>query len=141
MHNIVRAQTGPGEVIWQQNHHGVYRSVDGGRSWSDRTAGLPSTFGFPIAVDPADPDTAWVIPLNGDTEGRYPPDASAAVWTTTDGGASWARKGAGLPQQACFFTVLRQAMAVAPGPDGAAAVLAFGTNTGSIFLSDDGGES
>lgn len=142
VHNIARAPTGPGDVMWQQNHHGVYRSADGGRSWSDRTAGLPSTFGFPVAVDPADPDTAWVIPLNGDIEGRYPPDASAAVWKTSDGGASWARKGAGLPQQACFFTVLRQAMAVAPGPDAAAAaVLAFGTNTGSIFLSDDGGES
>jgi hypothetical protein len=140
VHNIARAPSAAGDVMWQQNHHGVYRSADGGRSWTDCTAGLPSTFGFPVAVHPEDPDTAWVLPLNGDTAGRYPPNASAAVWKTIDGGATWARKGAGLPQSGCFFTVLRQGMAVAAATDGAA-VLAFGTNTGSVFLSSDAGES
>jgi photosystem II stability/assembly factor-like uncharacterized protein len=132
VHSLARAD---GDRMWQQNHHGVYRSADGGRSWRDVSAGLPSRFGFPVAVDPEDPDTAWVIPLNGDTQGRFPPGAAAAVWKTTDGGATWVRHGAGLPQSGCFFTVLRQAMAVAPGG------LAFGTNTGSVFVSRDGGES
>ena len=136
VHNLVRAPAAPGDVLWQQNHHGVYRSADGGRSWTDVSEGLPSRFGFPIGVHPADPDTAWVLPLNGDTEGRYPPGASAAVWKTTDAGRTWVRKGQGLPQSGCFFTVLRQAMAV--GPD---AAVAFGTNTGSIFLSEDAGDT
>lgn len=136
VHNLVRAPGAPGDVMWQQNHHGVYRSADGGRSWTDVSAGLPSRFGFPMGVHPDDPDTAWVLPLNGDTEGRFPPDASAAVWKTVDGGRNWVRKGAGLPQKGCFFTVLRQGMAV--GPD---ASVAFGTNTGSVFLSLDAGES
>lgn len=57
---------------------GVWRSADGGRSWEDITAGLPSTFGFPIRVHPHDPDTIWTLPLNGDTDGRYPPGAAAA---------------------------------------------------------------
>jgi hypothetical protein len=34
--------------------------------------GLPSTFGFPIAVHPHDPDTIWVVPLNGDSAGTLP---------------------------------------------------------------------
>lgn len=136
VHNLVRAPGAPGDVMWQQNHHGVYRSADGGRSWTDVSAGLPSRFGFPMGVHPDDPDTAWVLPLNGDTEGRFPPDASAAVWKTVDGGRSWARKGAGLPQKGCFFTVLRQGMAV-----GSDASVAFGTNTGSVFLSSDAGET
>jgi photosystem II stability/assembly factor-like uncharacterized protein len=136
VHNLVRAPGAVGDVMWQQNHHGVYRSADGGRSWTDQSAGLPSRFGFPVAVHPDDPDTAWVLPLNGDTLGRYPPDAAAAVWKTTDGGQTWTRKGQGLPQVACFFTVLRQAMSVSPQAE-----LAFGTNTGSVFLSRDAGET
>ena len=48
---------GADDVLYQQNHHGVWRSVDGGRNWDDITQGLPSTFGFPIRVHPRDPDT------------------------------------------------------------------------------------
>lgn len=76
VHNIVRAPGAP-HVMYQQNHHGVFRSPDGGRSWQAAGEGLPSTFGFPIAVDPGDPMTLWVLPLNGDTQGRFPPDAAA----------------------------------------------------------------
>jgi hypothetical protein len=88
VHNMQRA-AGPGEVIYQQNHHGVFRSPDGGRTWNDISAGLPSTFGFPIATHPRDNSTVWTLPLNGDMAGRYPPDASAAVWRTRDGGKEW----------------------------------------------------
>ena len=135
VHNMVRA-TGTPDLMYQQNHHGVFRSQDGGRSWQDISAGLPSTFGFPIAVHPQDPMKIWTLPLNGDSAGRFPPGASAAVWHSRDGGETWTRQGKGLPQENCFFTVLRQAMAT----DRAGGVY-FGTNTGSIFASQDGGES
>ncbi|MEO1197724.1 MAG: hypothetical protein AAFX39_00620 [Pseudomonadota bacterium] len=140
VHNMVRAAVpkSDGDLLYQQNHHGVFRSADGGRSWSEITAGLPSTFGFPIAVHPDDPKTIWVVPLNGDSLGRYPPDAAAAVWRSRDGGETWQAARTGLPQENCFFTVLRQAMAVDHGnPVG----VYFGTNSGSIFASADEGES
>ncbi|MEC3859850.1 exo-alpha-sialidase [Mesobacterium sp. TK19101] len=137
VHNVVRAP-GRGDLLYQQNHHGVFRSADGGRNWDDMTEGLPSTFGFPIAVHPTDPQTIWTFPLNGDTEGRFPPGASAAVWKSTDGGQSWQDCRAGLPQSGCFFTVLRQAMTTdrqsSPG-------VYFGTNSGSVFASTDGGDN
>jgi photosystem II stability/assembly factor-like uncharacterized protein len=137
VHNMVRA-SGAGDLLYQQNHHGVWRSSDGGRSWEDITDGLPTTFGFPIAAHPRDGKSIWTLPLNGDSAGRYPPDAAAAVWKSEDGGASWRACRAGLPQQACFFTVLRQAMAT-DGLDPAGVY--FGTNTGSVFASKDEGET
>jgi photosystem II stability/assembly factor-like uncharacterized protein len=137
VHNIVRAP-GRADLLYQQNHHGVWRSSDGGRSWDDITSGLPSTFGFPIRVHPRDPGVIWTLPLNGDAAGRYPPDAAAAVWKSTDGGDSWQARRTGLPQEACFFTVLRQAMAV-DGDDPAGVY--FGTNSGSVFASFDEGDS
>ncbi|MDE3239731.1 MAG: exo-alpha-sialidase [Paracoccaceae bacterium] len=135
VHNMARAA---GDLIYQQNHHGVFRSPDGGRSWEAAGAGLPSTFGFPIAVHPHDPQTVWVLPLNGDMAGRFPPDAAAAVWRSRDGGATWQAQRQGLPQRGCFFTVLRQAMATdRADPAG----VYFGTNSGSVFASRDEGET
>ena len=137
VHNMMRAP-GAGDLLYQQNHHGVWKSGDGGRSWDDLTEGLPSTFGFPIRVHPRDPRMIWTIPLNSDSDGRYPPDAAAAVWKSMDGGANWAAKREGLPQTACFFTVLRQAMS---GDTSDPAGLYFGTNSGAVFASVDEGES
>jgi photosystem II stability/assembly factor-like uncharacterized protein len=137
VHNMMRAP-GSNDRLYQQNHHGVWRSADGGRSWENITEGLPSTFGFAIRVHPRDPDTIWTLPLNGDIAGRYPPDAAAAVWRSRDGGRSWEARRDGLPQTACFFTVLRQAMA---GDARDPAGVYFGTNSGSIFASVDEGET
>ncbi|MXU65181.1 WD40/YVTN/BNR-like repeat-containing protein [Oceanomicrobium pacificus] len=134
VHNLVRA-TGAGDRLYQQNHFGTYRSSDGGRNWQSIETGLPSTFGFPIAVDPDDADRVYVFPLNGDSIGRYPPDARAALWRSDDGGESWSDCRDGLPAENCFFTVLRQAMTSVPGG------VAFGTNTGSVFLTRDRGAS
>lgn len=137
VHNMMRAP-GSSDLLYQQNHHGVWRSADGGRSWDDITSGLPSTFGFPICVHPRESNTIWTLPLNSDSGGRYPPDAAAAVWRSRDGGESWKDMRAGLPQESCFFTVLRQAMA---RDERDPAGVYFGTNTGSIFASIDEGDN
>ena len=132
------AAAGEPETLYQQNHCGVYRSDDGGVHWDEITPGLPGQFGFPLVTDPRYPDTAWVIPLNGDDRGRYMPDASAAVWRTHDRGQSWVRSGDGLPQKDAYLTVLREAMARDTlEPVG----VAFGTETGQLWHSHDAGES
>ena len=125
------------EWLYQQNHCGVYRSDDGGREWTDLSAGLPSEFGFPLVIHPHDPKTIYVIPHSGPEAGRQMIDGKAAVWRSRDRGDTWQRLDAGLPQSGAYLTVLREAMAVdslnQPG-------VYFGTSTGQVFGSADEGE-
>jgi photosystem II stability/assembly factor-like uncharacterized protein len=137
VHCLVAAPGGSAR-LYQQNHCGMYRSDDGGLHWDSIEAGLPSSFGFPAVAHPRDPETLFLLPLNGDTAGRYVPEGKAAVWRTRDGGAGWQALRRGLPQANAFFGVLRQAMAADRlDPAGIYA----GTNTGSLFASADEGES
>jgi len=137
VHKLVMAADG-GEHLYQQNHCGVYRSFDGGREWQEITAGLPSQFGFPMVAHPRDPNTVWTIPLSEPEEGRFMPQGHAAVWQTSDGGDSWARRDAGLPTENAYLGVLREAMAVDRlDPVG----VYFGTSTGQVYGSRDEGRT
>ena len=137
VHSLVMAPGMP-ERLYQQNHCGMYRSEDGGRSWESIEAGLPSTFGFPAAPHPRDPQTLYLVPLNGDVLGRFMPEAKSAVWRTRNGGDSWQDLRAGLPQENAFLGVFRQAMATDALES---AGVYFGTSSGALFASRDEGES
>ena len=135
VHRLHRAPTRP-ERLFMQFHGGVYRSDDAGESWSDIAAGLPSDFGFPLAIDPADPDSAYLIPLTADTD-RVTPDGRVRVFETRDGGGSWAPRGDGLPQEHAYLTVLREAFDWTGS--GEALELYFGATSGDVFGSGDAG--
>lgn len=137
VHSLVKAP-GPNGRLYQQNHCGMYRSDDGGLEWRSIENGLPSSFGFPAACHPRDTDTLFLIPLNGDTAGRYMPEGKAAVWRTRDGGNSWQDLRRGLPQENVYFNVLRQALATdRQEPAG----VYFGSGSGILFASADEGEN
>ena len=137
VHCLVGAP-GESDLLYQQNHCGMYRSRDGGLQWESIEEGLPSSFGFPAAAHPRNPSTLFLLPLNGDTAGRYVPEGKAAVWRTRDQGASWQALRDGLPQKDAYFGVLRQAMAVDRlDPAG----VYFGTGGGTFYASADEGES
>ena len=116
----------------------MHHSVDSGRLWVSIEAGLPSSFGFPAAAHPRDPDTLFLLPLNGDQAGRFMPDAAAAVWRTRDAGSNWQALREGLPQSSAYFGVLRRAMTTDRlDPAG----VYFGTSGGALYASADEGEA
>jgi molybdopterin converting factor small subunit/photosystem II stability/assembly factor-like uncharacterized protein len=138
VHKLEQSLVEP-ETFYLQFHGGVYRSDDGARTWIDigSHSGLPADFGFPIVVDPRDPNRAFVIPLAADFD-RVTPEGRVRVYETRDRGASWLALSRGLPQKDAYVTVLRQGFCHDGGdPLG----LYFGTESGVVFGSTDDGAS
>ncbi|MFO0679211.1 MAG: hypothetical protein U0169_21970 [Polyangiaceae bacterium] len=134
-HRVVRCASSP-ERLWSQHHNGVFRSDDGGRRWKAIDTVSPSVFGFAVAVHPHDGDVAWLVPAVKD-ETRVPVDAKLVVARTRDGGKTWTELRTGLPQEHAYDIVFRHALDV----DATGKRLAFGTTTGSLFVTEDEGDS
>lgn len=134
VHRMVQCRGAP-EVLWAQHHNGVFRSVDGGRRWSEVANVVPSVFGFAVAVHPSDPERAWFVPAIKD-ERRYPVDAKLVVARTRDGAKTFEVLRDGLPQEQAYDLVYRHGLAIDPGGDR----LAFGSTTGGLWLSGDQGD-
>ena len=124
------------EVIYQQNHCGVYRSDNSAEDWIDIGEGkLPSRFGFPIAVHPHDPQTIYIA-LEESDQYRVSVDGRFSVWRSRDAGTTWERLTDGLPQRAHLVS-LRESMATDTLED---AGIYVGTSTGQVFFSRDAGD-
>jgi photosystem II stability/assembly factor-like uncharacterized protein len=133
-HLIVMAPTNP-DVLWQQNHCGIYRTVDGAASWQHISRpGETADFGFAIAASPKSHDTAWVVPAQSD-EVRAAVGRGLVVCRTENGGTTWDTLTRGLPSEGCFDLVYRH------GLDISGETLAFASTTGNFYISSDGGEA
>ena len=78
------------------------------RRWIDIGEGLPSDFGFPVVVDPADPDSAYVIPLVG-AEDRTTPAGTSASGRRGMPAPRGLRGETGFPGGDAYLTILREA--------------------------------
>lgn len=132
-HLLLACEANP-DILWQQNHCGIFRSTNGGASWDNVTDknGL-ADYGFALAIDHKNPLRAWVIPATSD-EVRTAVDLALCVCKTEDGGLSWEAIRTGLPQNLAFDIVFRHSFTIHEN------TLAFGTTTGNLFFSDDYGE-
>jgi hypothetical protein len=134
-HMVVQCGGNP-EALWAQHHNGIFRSIDGAATWQEIGGVAPSAFGFAVAVHPRDANTAWFVPSVKD-EKRYPKDGAVVVNRTRDGGQSFDTLRKGLPQEHAYDLVYRHALDV----DETGARLAFGSTTGSLWTTEDGGEN
>jgi hypothetical protein len=125
------------EALYQQNHCGIYKARFDGQKWTDISRGLPSRFGFGLAVPAAEPETLFTVPIES-AEYRCTPEGRFRVARSRDGGKTWKLLTRGLPQRNAHLLVLREAMAAdARSPAG----VYVGTTSGQIFYSADAGVS
>jgi len=135
VHSIVADPNEP-DRIFRQDHRGVFRSDDGADSWQRIEDGLPSGYGFPLALDPRTQEL-YAVPQESD-EYRLPEGGALVVWKSADGGARWHPLREGLPQHHAWASVLRKALVVDPlDPCG----VYLGTTSGTVHVSADAGAS
>jgi hypothetical protein len=134
-HLLVQCPADP-NTMWVQHHNGIFKSTDAANSWTEIKNVKPSVFGFPVSVHPKDPNTAWFVPAIKD-EKRIPAEGKVVVNRTTNGGKGFTTLTKGLPQKHAYDLVFRHALDV----DETGERLAFGSTTGSLWVTEDGGDS
>ena len=107
---------------------GVFKSTNGGNSWTDTSSGLTATHVAALAIDPATPATLYA----GTNGGR----AARNFFKSTNGGTSWTDTSSGLP-----LNTNVNALAIDPSTPATLYAgigdLLFGT--GGVFKSTNGG--
>jgi len=124
------------DAFWVPHHIGIFRGDDARPSWQRITNAQPSEFGFAVAVDPAKGARAWFVPGIKD-EIRIPVDGKLVVTRTDDRGENFALRAQDLPQEHAYHLVYRHALDI----DASGRRLAMGSTTGSVWTSEDAGDS
>jgi photosystem II stability/assembly factor-like uncharacterized protein len=117
---------------------GLYKTTDGGRTWKQVLSGGTWAGVSDVVLDPRNPDvlvaTTWQRVRR--TYGYVAGGPESGVWRSTDGGATWKRSQAGLPND----ELGRVGLAVSPvNPDVVYAILEAANDRGGFYRSRDGG--
>jgi len=141
----------PGKLWSDSDERGVYKTTDGGKTWTKVLKGANASTGCSMmSMDPQTPKTLfagmWDFRRKGWTfrSGGDGPDAPSAsgLFKTTDGGASWTEldenSARGLPSKPWG----RVAVTVAPSkPNVVYAFIEAGPPKNALYRSEDGGKT
>ncbi len=148
--------------LWGPNvQRGLFKTTDGGKTWSHVLALGEATGCIDVAIDPAEPDrlyaAAYHVRRDAFSGGnpRVQTGPGAGLYRTTDGGKTWTRLKAGLPDRPfgrCGISVSRhdprivyavvqtdRTVVTTQGQDPNDKKL--GADAGGVFRSADGGET
>ena len=139
-----------GHAYGPQPERGIFRTLDGGKTW-DKVLFVNDSTGFSdLVMDPNNPRIlfagSWQLEVH--TWGRKSGGAGSAIWTSRDGGTTWKRlKGNGLPEKQVGKIGLAMSKvnsdrvyALIETGDGVPSFDFPDREQGRLWRSDDGGE-
>ena len=138
-----------GHAYGPQPERGIYRTLDGGKTWEKVLFVNDSTGASDLVMDPNNPRILfagmWQLQIN--TWGRLSGGAGSGIWMSRDGGTTWKRlTGNGLPTTqvgkiglAMSKANSNRVYALIEAGDGVPAVHIKETSRGRLWRSDDGG--
>jgi photosystem II stability/assembly factor-like uncharacterized protein len=131
-----------GHPYGANEERGVFKSVDGGRTFQRVLYKDPDTGAADLAMDPADPDVLYAVlweARQGPWENAAFSGPGSGLFKSTDAGATWRQLTTGLPTFADGLT--RIGITVAPSlPSRLFATVGAGEKSG-IYRSDDAGDT
>ncbi|MGK2856214.1 MAG: VPS10 domain-containing protein [Thermoanaerobaculia bacterium] len=132
------ASQGP---LWKAGgERGLFKTVDGGKSWQKILGGGDYTGVNEVRMDPRDPDVLYAT-----THHRFRNVAAlinvgpeSSIHKSTDGGKTWRKVTKGLPEE----NMGKIGLAISPQrPDVVYATIELAHHKGNFYRSEDGGES
>jgi photosystem II stability/assembly factor-like uncharacterized protein len=129
-----------GRITGPQPERGVFKTTDGGRTWTRALFVDPNTGCSGLTMDAANPNTlmagTWDVVMH--SWAMFSGGPGSGVFVTHDGGASWKRvEGHGMPKS----PLGKIDVAIAPTNSKRAYALIQTADQGSLWRSDDGGEN
>ncbi len=130
-----------GHAYGPNPERGVYRTSDGGKSWTKVLYRGPEAGAIDLAADPSNPDVVYAAlwSMRRPPWSQYPPveGSGSGLYRSVDGGKSWTQvTGGGFPAD----SVGRIGVAVAPGGR-RVYVIVDAPSEGGLYRSDDGGST
>ncbi|HUQ81854.1 MAG TPA: hypothetical protein VM076_11970 [Gemmatimonadaceae bacterium] len=126
-----------GRATGPQSERGVFRTTDGGKTWQRVLFVDENTGCSGLAIDANDPNVLfagmWEVVMH--TYAMFSGGSGSGVHVSRDGGTTWTRLSAGLPNS----PVGKIDVAVAPSNSKRVFALIQTANQGSLWRSDDGG--
>ena len=146
VHTVVVDRSAPSTIVVATGGHdarsgkvqgrALYRSTDGGASWSPVGTEFGQEYSVPLIASPADPKVLYAALANGQPgQWRRPSGAESLLVRSTDGGTTWEEVPIGVPDVAKDF-----ASSIALGADSPDRLFA-GLFGGAILASEDSGRS